>query len=288
MSLLDQHAKVVLQSVPASAAQFGHLADRHAAMVAGVVEYPQDEPPRITLDPQVLTGKPVIRGTRLSVEFVIGLMADGWSEADILANYPGLAREDISACLAYARDILSSETRVPERGLTLRFLADENFPGAAVRALEAAGYDVAWVRASTPGATDPDVLAWAVQDGGVLLTSTRISANWRSRRHCLRPVAWSCSGRRSRSLTRSGSASRPSFRLGMTGLAISRSLSRVASGCAPWTEDRSAPYSAATVTAAASAAAISLSISAARASTRPTMCSTMSWPSSLWSILPAR
>jgi uncharacterized protein (DUF433 family) len=42
----------------------------------------------IALDPAVLAGKPVVRGTRLSVEFVIGLMADGWSEADILANYP--------------------------------------------------------------------------------------------------------------------------------------------------------------------------------------------------------
>jgi uncharacterized protein (DUF433 family) len=44
----------------------------------------------------------VIRGTRLSVDFVIGLMADGWQEAEILSNYPGLTREDIAACLAYA------------------------------------------------------------------------------------------------------------------------------------------------------------------------------------------
>ena len=48
------------------------------------------EHPRISLAPDVLAGKPVIRGTRLSVEFVIGLMADGWSEADILGNYPGV------------------------------------------------------------------------------------------------------------------------------------------------------------------------------------------------------
>ncbi len=67
----------------------------------------------ITLDPEVLVGKPVIRGTRLSVEFVIGLMADGWSEADILAKYPGITHEDIIACLAYARDMLSSETVFP-------------------------------------------------------------------------------------------------------------------------------------------------------------------------------
>ena len=69
--------------------------------------------PRITLDPDVLAGKPVIRGTRLSVEFVIGLMADGWDEAAILENYPGLKHDDIIACLAYARDSLSSETVFP-------------------------------------------------------------------------------------------------------------------------------------------------------------------------------
>ena len=69
--------------------------------------------PRITLDPDVLAGNPVVRGTRLSVEFIIGLMADGWSEADILRNYPTLAHEDISACLAYARDALRSEKIYP-------------------------------------------------------------------------------------------------------------------------------------------------------------------------------
>jgi uncharacterized protein (DUF433 family) len=71
------------------------------------------EHPRISLAPGVLAGKPVIRGTRLSVEFVIGLMADGWSEADILGNYPGVTHEDIIACLAYARDTLSSEKVFP-------------------------------------------------------------------------------------------------------------------------------------------------------------------------------
>jgi uncharacterized protein (DUF433 family) len=69
--------------------------------------------PRIALAPDVLAGKPVIRGTRLSVEFVIGLMADGWREADILENYPGITHDDILACLAYARDTLSSEKVFP-------------------------------------------------------------------------------------------------------------------------------------------------------------------------------
>ena len=68
---------------------------------------------RIVLDPAVLAGKPIVRGTRLSVEFIIGLMADGWSEADILANYPGLTHEDIAACLTYARNVLNSERVFP-------------------------------------------------------------------------------------------------------------------------------------------------------------------------------
>ncbi|OAI29260.1 antitoxin [Methylosinus sp. R-45379] len=68
---------------------------------------------RIILDPAVLAGKPVVRGTRLSVEFIIGLMADGWSEADIRRNYPVLEREDIVACLGYARDALRSEKFFP-------------------------------------------------------------------------------------------------------------------------------------------------------------------------------
>jgi uncharacterized protein (DUF433 family) len=71
------------------------------------------EHPRIALAPDVLAGKPVIRGTRLSVEFLIGLMADGWSETDILKNYPGITRDDVLACLAYARDTLSSEKVFP-------------------------------------------------------------------------------------------------------------------------------------------------------------------------------
>ena len=71
------------------------------------------EHPRIALAPDVLTGKPVIRGTRLSVEFVIGLLAEAWSEADIVANYPGITHDDIIACLAYARDIMSSEKVYP-------------------------------------------------------------------------------------------------------------------------------------------------------------------------------
>ncbi|PYJ82999.1 MAG: antitoxin [Verrucomicrobia bacterium] len=63
----------------------------------------------ITADPAVLVGKPVVKGTRLSVEFILELIAEGWSEADMLRNYPGLTREQILACVAYAKDRLSDE-----------------------------------------------------------------------------------------------------------------------------------------------------------------------------------
>lgn len=57
---------------------------------------------RIALDPEIMTGKPVIRGTRLTVEYVLNLLAHGATEEEILAEYEGLTREDIRACLLFA------------------------------------------------------------------------------------------------------------------------------------------------------------------------------------------
>lgn len=64
---------------------------------------------RITLDPKILTGKPIIRGTRISVEFVVDLLGRGWTTEQILREYDHLTAEDIQACLAYAGDVLKSE-----------------------------------------------------------------------------------------------------------------------------------------------------------------------------------
>jgi len=64
---------------------------------------------RIVIDPEILVGKPVVKGTRLAVEFIIDLLAQGWTEAEILRNYPGLTREDIRACLTYASMVLKAE-----------------------------------------------------------------------------------------------------------------------------------------------------------------------------------
>ena len=68
---------------------------------------------RIVVDPAILVGKPVIRGTRLSVEFIIDLLASGWTQEQILANYPNLIPEDIRACLAYASELLHDEKVFP-------------------------------------------------------------------------------------------------------------------------------------------------------------------------------
>ncbi len=68
---------------------------------------------RIVTDPDVLVGKPVVRGTRLAVEFLIDLLAQGWSESEILRNYPGLTHDDIQACLFYASHALRAEKVYP-------------------------------------------------------------------------------------------------------------------------------------------------------------------------------
>ncbi len=64
---------------------------------------------RITVDPKVLVGKPIIKGTRISVEFVVDLLGRGWTFEQILREYDHLTREDLQACLAYASDVLRSE-----------------------------------------------------------------------------------------------------------------------------------------------------------------------------------
>ena len=62
----------------------------------------------IAADPAILVGKPVIRGTRLAVEFILGLMAQGWPEDEIVRNYR-LTREQVRACAAFAQQRLNEE-----------------------------------------------------------------------------------------------------------------------------------------------------------------------------------
>jgi len=68
---------------------------------------------RIEFRTDVLADKPVVKGTRLAIEFITGLLAQGWTEAEIIRNYPGLTIEDIRACLVYATELLASERAYP-------------------------------------------------------------------------------------------------------------------------------------------------------------------------------
>ena len=68
---------------------------------------------RITFNPQIFGGKPIIRGRRLAVEHVLGMLAGGDSVETILEGYPWLEREDVQACLAYAHRIVGHERVEP-------------------------------------------------------------------------------------------------------------------------------------------------------------------------------
>ena len=68
---------------------------------------------RIVLNPKVMVGKPVIKGTRLTVEYMLNLLAHGATIDEILAEYQGLAREDLQACLLFATRSLASTTFMP-------------------------------------------------------------------------------------------------------------------------------------------------------------------------------
>jgi uncharacterized protein (DUF433 family) len=64
-------------------------------------------------DPEILSGRPVVKGTRLSVEFVLKLLANGWTEEQILRNYIRLTPESLRAIFAYAADGLMAENFIP-------------------------------------------------------------------------------------------------------------------------------------------------------------------------------
>ncbi len=68
---------------------------------------------RITVDPEIFGGKPIVRGRRIAVEHVLGMLAAGDSVDDLLEEYPWLEREDIQACLVYARRLVGHERVEP-------------------------------------------------------------------------------------------------------------------------------------------------------------------------------
>ena len=69
------------------------------------------EHPRIEVDPDIMVGKPVIRGTRITVELIVRRFADGFTLPDILDDYPHLTAEDVHAALAYAADAVARPSK---------------------------------------------------------------------------------------------------------------------------------------------------------------------------------
>jgi len=68
---------------------------------------------RITLDPKIMLGKPVVRGTRITVEIILEKLAAGLGIDDVLADYPSLTRDDVLAALAYARQAVGTDELIP-------------------------------------------------------------------------------------------------------------------------------------------------------------------------------
>jgi len=76
-------------------------------------EITMDTSNRIEVNPEIMLGKPVIRGTRVTVELLLRALSDGATEADLLDAYPHLTHEDIRAAIAYAADAVDREQRAP-------------------------------------------------------------------------------------------------------------------------------------------------------------------------------
>jgi len=68
---------------------------------------------RISMDPNIMVGKPVIKGTRITVAHIVNLMAQRWSTEEILKNFPQLKKEDLEAALKYAAETLKQEKVYP-------------------------------------------------------------------------------------------------------------------------------------------------------------------------------
>ena len=136
---------------------------------------------RIVTNSAILLGKPVIKGTRISVELILGWLGMGWTFEQILESYPRITREDIQAALAFAAERLHEEHYIPLPNLAtsvsrvadpmnINLLANENFPAPAIRKLRAAGADV---MEAMPSVSDREVIANARQEQRWLVTFDR-------------------------------------------------------------------------------------------------------------------
>ena len=121
---------------------------------------------RITLDPQVMGGKPCIRGMRVTVGTVVGLIAAGKNIEEVLAEYPYLEREDVLQALSYAAWRTGSAL-----SFLMKILIDMNLPPRWMQVFNQAGWEaVHWSHLGAPNASDWDVMKWARGNGYIVFT----------------------------------------------------------------------------------------------------------------------
>jgi len=134
---------------------------------------------RIEINPNIMLGKPVIRGTRIPVELILRKLSEKATEADLMDAYPQLVTEDIQAAIRFAADtIAQEETVIVSRKaswdfFTMRFLVDESCDIVLSQALLEDGNDVLDVRDSKPGANDEWVINFALSENRILLTEDK-------------------------------------------------------------------------------------------------------------------
>jgi uncharacterized protein (DUF433 family) len=124
---------------------------------------------RITLDPDVMGGKPCIRGLRVTVGTIVGLVASGRTTAEILAAYPYLEADDIREALVYAAWRVE-ENRGAARQV-IKLVVDVNLsPWGLTCSPTTVGSAVHWSTIGDPRAKDRTVMAWARENGYVVFT----------------------------------------------------------------------------------------------------------------------
>ena len=130
---------------------------------------------RVACDPKVMVGKPVIKGTRLTVEFILNLLAHGSTIEEILNEYEGLAVEDIMACLLFASQSLSSTAFMPldAESAWMRFLVDECTGPTVAQWLRDQAHEVLSVHEEARGMVDDDILDKAHDEERILITNDK-------------------------------------------------------------------------------------------------------------------
>jgi uncharacterized protein (DUF433 family) len=129
---------------------------------------------RIDIDPTIMMGKPVIRGTRITVELILRKLAVGTSEGDLLEDYPHLTTEDVRAAVAYGAVSVAHEEVVllPNEPLASTS-GRRKLCQPVIQALREAGHDVVAITEIARGATDDQVLERALKEKRVLITEDR-------------------------------------------------------------------------------------------------------------------